>query len=137
MMAKYFIRLDIDPASIPFMIKLIEPDIVKHSKVKEEYVNLMGLVDLDIRNEEELSCLNDNYKSVMERRDEIIEAYKHSPAVLDKIYGLLTDCFVDYNKLRGINVKLKGDLINLLQNYDYGKLVNFYIGDYKNTNSDM
>lgn len=117
------------------MIKLIEPHIIKHSKVKDDYTQLMGLIDLDIRNEEELSCLNENYKHVIERRDEIIDAYKYSPAILDKIFGLLTDCFVDYNKLRGVNVKLRGDLMSILQNYEYEKLVMFYIGDYKNSNS--
>lgn len=95
----------------------------------------MGLIDLDIRNDDELNCLDANYKNIMERRDEIIEAYKFSPAVLDKIFGILTDCFVDFNKLRGVNVKLRGDLMNLLHNYDYDKLVNFFIDDHKSVNA--
>lgn len=119
------------------MIKLIEPLIVLHSKVKDEYIQLMALIDLDIRNEDELACLNADYKSIMDRRDEIIDAYKYSPAILDdKIYGILSDFYVDYNKLRGVNVKLKSDLMKLLNNYDFEKMVLFFTDDNKRSNSD-
>lgn len=112
------------------MIKLIESTILKHSKIKSEYSQLMALIDLDIRNEEELACLNEDYKSIMDRRDQIIEAYKFSPAVLDRVFGLLTDCYIDYNKLKGINVKLKvPELLRLLNNYDFQKLVAFHSGE--------
>lgn len=87
----------------------------------------MALIDLDIRNEEERACLNIDYKNILDRRDDIIEAFKKSPGALDRIYSYLTDNYIDYNKLRGINVKSKvPELIKLFQNYDFEKLVAFY-----------
>lgn len=108
------------------MIKLLEPDLKRCVKNKEESNLLKALIDLDVRNDEEFNCLCDEYQNILRRKDDIETAYKNESIILDRLYGLITDCYIDRFKLKGINVKAKiPQLLQLLNNYDYEHLVLF------------
>lgn len=109
------------------MIKLIEPQLKINLKTKQEYKLLLALLDLDIRSDDEMKCLTNQYQDILRRKDEIIDASKTSQSYLNQIYGLLTDCYIDRHKIKGINVSAKiPQLIDLLNNYNYDKFVSFF-----------
>lgn len=85
-------------------------------------------MDLDIRNENELTYLCAEYKDILSRKVELLEKHKIANESLDRLYGFITDCFVDRFRLKGRNVKeMIPKLIELLKNYKYFDLYNFCI----------
>lgn len=117
------------------MIKLLEPELERCVKNKEEHRLMKALIDLDVRNEEEFNCLCPEYQYVLKRKDDIETAYKNDSIILDRLYGLVTDCYIDRFKLKGINVKTKvPQLLQLLNNYNYEHLVMFL--NESNSNND-
>lgn len=111
------------------MIKLIEPQLKKYLQIKEDYKFLIALDDLDVRNDDELNCLCPEFKAILSRREQILQDFKSDPTVLDRIYGFLTDFFIDRFKIKGNNVKTKlPQLIELINEYQYDQIVAFFIG---------
>ncbi|XP_053685731.1 Bardet-Biedl syndrome 7 protein homolog [Sabethes cyaneus] len=113
--------------SIPELIKLIEPKIVHYNKLTKDYQILQALVDLDIRNDKEFSALSEEYQNLLRNQKQIESEFKKQPTILNRIYGILTDLYIDKFKFKGVNVKTKlPQLIDLLENYNYDELVHFY-----------
>ncbi len=111
------------------MIKLIEPRLLECNKKKENHKLLLALMDLDIRSDDDFNCLCPEYQEILNRKDAIRATYAIDVDVYDQIEGLLTDCFMDRFKVKGMNVKSKiPDLVNHIQSYDYGALVEYFIG---------
>lgn len=111
------------------MIKLIEPRLVECNKKKENHQLLLALMDLDIRNDEDFNCLCPEYKEILSKKESIMDSYKADIDVSDQIEGLLTDCFIDRFKFKGMNVKSKiPDLVKHIQSYNYGTLVEYFLG---------
>lgn len=100
-----------------------------HSLIQKEYNTLNTIIDLDIQNEDELASLGPEYIHVLKRRNEIIDAHNNSPMVLDRLIAMITDLYMDFNKIKGANVKLKiPELVALINDYDYKTLVTFLVG---------
>lgn len=111
------------------MIKLIEPRLVECNKKKENHKLLLALMDLDIRSDEDIDCLCPEYKQILNEKDAIRESYKNDVDISDQIEGLLTDCFIDRFKSKGINAKSKiPDLVKHIQSYSYDALVECFVG---------
>lgn len=111
------------------MIKLIEPKLVECNKKKENHKLLLALMDLDIRGDEDYNSLCPEYKEILSQRDTIMESHKIDAEISDQIEGLLTDCFIDRFKFKGMNVKSKiPDLVKHIQSYSYSTLVEYFIG---------
>lgn len=111
------------------MIKLIEPRLMECNQKKENHKLLLALMDLDIRSEEDFNCLCPEYKEILKQKESIMESYKADADVSDQIEGLLTDCFIDRFKLKGMNVKSKiPDLVKHIQSYNYSTLVEYFTG---------
>lgn len=134
---KLEISLNINDNCIPHMLKLLEPKLKEQVKLSNDYKLLQNLKDLDLRNDDEKNSLAHEYKFILDNEKDIVSEYKKEPALLDRLYGLMTDLYVDRNKLKGVNVKTKiTELINLIENYDYDKLVQFYGGKSKESFKD-
>lgn len=85
-------------------------------------------MDLDIRSDEDFDCLCPEYKEILNQKDAIRESYSNDVDVADQIEGLLTDCFIDRFKVKGMNVRSKiPDLVKHIQSYDYGALVECFV----------
>lgn len=86
-------------------------------------------MDLDIRSDEDIDCLCAEYKRILNEKDAIRESYKNDVDVSDQIEGLLTDCFMDRYKLKGMNVKTRiPELVRHIQSYNYDALVECFLG---------
>lgn len=111
------------------MIKLIEPRLVECNRKKENHKLLLALMDLDIRSDEDFNCLCPEYKQILNQKDVIRESYNNDVDASDQIEGLVTDCFIDRFKVKGMNVKSKiPDLVRHIQSYNYGALVECFLG---------
>lgn len=98
---------------------------------------MLALLDLDIRNDDEMKCLSAEYQDILSRKTDISESAKTSQAILNQIYGLLTDCYIDRHKIKGINVSAKiPQLTELLSNYKYENVVETFTSGLNNTNAE-
>ncbi|XP_019539805.2 Bardet-Biedl syndrome 7 protein homolog [Aedes albopictus] len=124
---KLEITTNINEQTIPGLIKLIEPKIAHYNKLTKDYQILQALIDLDIRNDEEFDTLSEEYRQLLENQRDIEMEFKKQPTILNRIYGILTDLYIDKFKFKGVSVKTKlPQLIELLDNYKYDELVQFY-----------
>lgn len=119
----------INPQSVSYVVKLIEPHLITHGSIQKEYNTLNTIVDLDIQNDDELISLGSGYIHMLKRKNEIIDAYNKSPMVLDRLIALITDLYVDFNKIKGANVRLKiPELVAIINDYNYKTLIAFLVG---------
>uniref|UniRef100_A0A182MRP1 Bardet-Biedl syndrome 7 protein homolog n=1 Tax=Anopheles culicifacies TaxID=139723 RepID=A0A182MRP1_9DIPT len=124
---KLEISTSINESTIPSLIKLIEPMILHYNKLTKDYQLAQALLDLDIRDDEEFNTLSDEYRSLIRNQQAIGIEFRKQPTILNRIYGILTDLYIDKFKFKGVNVKTKlPQLIELLENYSYDELVQFY-----------
>uniref|UniRef100_A0A182K4S1 RWD domain-containing protein n=1 Tax=Anopheles christyi TaxID=43041 RepID=A0A182K4S1_9DIPT len=124
---KLEISTSINESTIPSLIKLIEPKIVHYNKLTKDYQLTQALLDLDIRDDEEFNTLSEEYRSLIRNQQAIGAEFRKQPTILNRIYGILTDLYIDKFKFKGVNVKMKlPQLIELLENYSYDELVQFY-----------
>lgn len=100
-----------------------------HCLIQKEYTTLNTIIDLDIQNDDELRSLGSEYIHILKRKNEIIDSYNKSPMVLDRLIALITDLYVDFNRIKGANVKLRiPDLVAIIKDYDYKTLIAFFVG---------
>ncbi|CAD7080257.1 unnamed protein product [Hermetia illucens] len=115
---KLEITSNISEASINHVLRLIEPAIQKHIKVKEEHKFLLALLEVDIRSEDDWNCLLPKYQSILERRSEIENDFIKTPGILQRYFGVITDFYIDRFKFKGMFVKDKiPELMKLLEDY--------------------
>ncbi|ETN67744.1 hypothetical protein AND_000445 [Anopheles darlingi] len=120
----------INESTIPSLIKLIEPKIMHYNRLTKDCQMAQALVDLDIRDESEFKMLSKEYQKLIRNQQFIDEEFRKQPTVLNRIYGILTDLYIDKFKFKGVNVKAKLPLlIDLLENYSYDELVRFYTAE--------
>ncbi|XP_055599136.1 Bardet-Biedl syndrome 7 protein-like [Uranotaenia lowii] len=124
---KLEIVTNINEQTIPALIELIEPKILHYNKLTKDFQILQALIDLDIRNDEEFSTLSQEYQDLLKNQHAIESEFKKQPTILNRIYGILTDLYIDKFKFKGVSVKTKlPQLIELLENYNREDLVTFY-----------
>lgn len=112
-----------------YVIKLIEPQLLKLSQLRKNFAMLNALIDLDIQNDDELSSLGPEYLNVLKNRDEILQQHQ-TPKHFDRLIAIITDLYMDFCKLKGGNMKIKiQDLISHINNYNYNQLVAIMIGE--------
>ncbi|XP_058065445.1 Bardet-Biedl syndrome 7 protein homolog [Anopheles bellator] len=127
---KLEISSTINESTIPSLIKLIEPKIVHYNKLTKDFQLAQALLDLDIRDEAEFGTLSEEYRTLIRTHQAIEAEFRKQPTILNRIYGILTDLYIDKFKFKGVNVKTKlPQLIELLDNYTYDQLVHFYTLD--------
>lgn len=111
------------------MIGLIEPKLIEHIKVHKNYQLTSNLIDLDIQDSNEMKSLGFDYADILENKNKIIETYNRTSHMLDRIKNFINGIYVDYNKLRGSDVKQNLPHLNeLIDNYNNERLVNFILG---------
>lgn len=87
---------------------------------------LTCLLDLDI-SDEEMYCLCDDYRQLLENSEQIQRICEKDKVSTNRLFGVLTDLYVDWFKLKGMDVKQKiPDLLTLLDKYDFKELMQFF-----------
>lgn len=121
---------DINDASILHMIHLLGSQLEKCIRTRDDHTLLAALLDLDIRNDDELRSLCEDWQLVLKQQEAITKAYPEESIVLDRLLALVTDCYIDRFKLKGINAKEKvPQFLKLLGAYDIAGLGTFLVDE--------
>lgn len=74
-----------------------------------------------------MSFMSPEYRQILEDADALQSEYKRQPCHLERLYGMITDLYIDKFKFKGHNVKGKVPaLLEVLDNYDLQSLVQFF-----------
>uniref|UniRef100_A0A8C4X5D7 Bardet-Biedl syndrome 7 protein homolog n=1 Tax=Erpetoichthys calabaricus TaxID=27687 RepID=A0A8C4X5D7_ERPCA len=120
------ISYDINEESVNHTLKLIHPKLEYQLLLAKKVQLIDALKELQVH-EGNIDFLIPEYRSILEDADHLIEEYKKQPAHLERLYGMITDLFIDKFKFKGTNVKTKVPLLlEILDNYDPSSLVAFF-----------
>lgn len=124
---KIEISTSLNESSIFHMLNILQPELDMIIKLKVDHQLLKALLELDIRDADEFQVLSSKYKQLLNNKNYIINDFKSYSSQMKKIYGLITDLYVDKFKFKGVNVKKKiPELINILDNYSFAELQTFF-----------
>lgn len=134
----FFSISDINDLSIPHVIKILEPQLIAHVVLREDHKLLQALLELDLTTQEEFNILSPEYQNILNNKDQILDSFKKDPPIINRLYGFLTDLYIDRFKFKGINVKAKIPiLIKLLEEYQYDTIIEFFLGGNKSNENSM
>lgn len=123
----YFSYSDINEASIEHFIMMTEPKLMQYNELEKNHKILQGLLELNVRNDDEFELLSEKYKNLLQNKQNIEEKYKTDSSNLNRLIGILIDFYVDKNKFKGINVRNKLDsFFDALKNCKHGTLREFF-----------
>ncbi|XP_021249835.1 Bardet-Biedl syndrome 7 protein isoform X3 [Numida meleagris] len=133
------ISFDINEESVRHTLKLIHPKL-EYQQLLAKKVHLIDalrgmhfnypgdslLEELQVQ-EGNVDFLVPEYRSILKEADQLLEEYKKQPAHLERLYGMITDLFIDKFKFRGTNVKSKVPLLlELLDGCEQDRLIAFF-----------
>nr|CAD7202429.1 unnamed protein product [Timema douglasi] len=112
--------------SIAHTLKLLHPKLEAQLELAKKITLLEALKELEAH-EGDSSCLIPEYRDILEKEKLLQAEYKKQPAHLDRLYGMITDMYIDKHKFKGANVKGKvPQLLEVLDKYELNKLLNFF-----------
>lgn len=110
---------------------------IAHVVLREDYKLLVALLELDLTTPEEFNILSPEYQNILNNKDQIQDSFQKDPPITNRLFGFLTDLYIDRFKFKGINVKTKIPLLlKLLEEYQYDSLVEFFLGGTGNKSNE-
>ncbi|KAJ8262423.1 hypothetical protein GJAV_G00166310 [Gymnothorax javanicus] len=120
------ISYDISEESVSHTLKMIHPKLEYQLLLAKKVQLIDALKELQVH-EGNTDFLIPEYRSILEESTHLLEEYKKQPAHLERLYGMITDLFIDKFKFKGQNVKTKVPmLLEILDNYDLNSLMGFF-----------
>lgn len=120
------ISYDISEESVGHTLRMIHPKLEYQLLLAKKVHLIDALKELQVH-EGNTDFLIPEYRSILEDADKLQEEYKKQPAHLERLYGMITDLFIDKFKFKGTNVKTKVPLLlEILDNYDQTTLMTFF-----------
>lgn len=118
--------LQCDSQTVFTFLSLLRPKLEALLKVALQ-VELIDAVHEIAPQESDRRWLSPEYVEILENADRIREAYKSRPHALEYLSGIITDLYVDYNKLQGMDVKHRlPELQQLLVQASFDELLAFF-----------
>lgn len=113
--------------SIPNVLYRLHPKLEYQLLLAKRVQLIDGLKELETYENGDTTFLTDEYKEIVDNADLLKEEFKKQPCHLERLYGMITDLYIDRHKFKGQNVKNKvSQLINILDNYDLNQLLEFF-----------
>ncbi|VFV42993.1 bardet-biedl syndrome 7 [Lynx pardinus] len=120
------ISYEINEVSVKHTLKLIHPKLEYQLLLAKKVQLIDALKELQVH-EGNTNFLIPEYRCILEEADHLQEEYKKQPAHLERLYGMITDLFIDKFKFKGTNVKTKVPLLlEILDSYDQNALIAFF-----------
>lgn len=120
------INYEVNEESVPQTLSLIHPKLEYQLVLAKKVQLIDGLKEL-AAHETDTSFIATEYQQILQGADELQVEYKQQPCHLERLYGMITDLFIDKYKFKGVNVKGKvPQLLEHLDNYDLESLVSFF-----------
>ncbi|KAI3389958.1 hypothetical protein SNEBB_008011 [Seison nebaliae] len=97
--------------------QMIEPirEIIQHERIERP----------EVKAEE---CLSKQFLHLYQHSDEVEEEAERSPSHLQRLFGMITDLYIDQHKMHGTNVKSRiNELNSILENYSFDQLLSFFL----------
>jgi Bardet-Biedl syndrome 7 protein len=100
------------------VLKLIEPKLHKQFDLSSRF-KLLGALEEITNGQSDYSYLQERYREILEKKQELAREVKESPKQLEALFGVITDLFIDKHMFDGRRLQhLLPDLTKLLQRYD-------------------
>ncbi|OBS70111.1 hypothetical protein A6R68_01350 [Neotoma lepida] len=120
------ISYEINEVSVKHTLQLIHPKLEYQLLLAKKVQLIDALKELQVH-EGNTNFLIPEYRCILEEADHLQEEYKKQPANLERLYGMITDLFIDKFKFKGTNVKTKVPaLLEILDSYDQNALISFF-----------
>ncbi|CAH1777872.1 unnamed protein product [Owenia fusiformis] len=120
------INYEINDASIPYTLQLIHPKLEYQLLLAKKVQLIDALKELQVH-EQDISFMSPEYQQILKDADKLQEEYKKQPCHLERLYGMITDLFIDKYKFKGQNVKSRvPHLLEVLDNYELQGLIEFF-----------
>ncbi|KAL4229928.1 Bardet-Biedl syndrome 7 protein [Mactra antiquata] len=120
------ITYDINDDSIPYTLNLIHPKLEYQLLLAKKVQLIDALKELQV-NENSVDFLSPEYRQILVDAEQLKLEYKRQPCHLERLYGMITDLFIDKFKFKGQNMKGRVPaLLEVLDNYDLQTLVQFF-----------
>ncbi|XP_066926836.1 Bardet-Biedl syndrome 7 protein homolog [Clytia hemisphaerica] len=120
------ISCDLNEDSIPNVLYRIHPKLEYQLLLAKRVQLIDGLKELETY-EGNVDFLTEEYREILENADILQAEFKKQPCHLERLYGMITDLYIDRHKFKGQNVKNKvSQLISILDNYDLDSLLEFF-----------
>lgn len=120
------ISSDINDESVSHTLQMIHPKLEYQLMLARKVQLIDALKELQVH-EGNADFLIPEYRNILDDSANLLEEYKKQPAHLERLYGMITDLFIDKFKFKGQNVKTKvSSLLEILDNYDLNSLLDFF-----------
>ncbi|MCJ8733779.1 hypothetical protein PDJAM_G00227570 [Pangasius djambal] len=120
------ISYEVNEDSVSHTLKMIHPKLEYQLLLAKKVQLIDALKELQVH-EGNADFLIPEYRNILDESARLLENYKKQPAHLERLYGMITDLFIDKFKFKGQNVKTKvSQLLEILDNYDLNSLVDFF-----------
>ncbi|XP_040570762.1 BBSome complex member BBS7 [Lepeophtheirus salmonis] len=120
------IECDVNEESVYHTLNLIHPKLEAQLLLAKQVALIEPLRDL-AANEPDTNFLSPEYKFILENSETLRNQFKKQPAHLERLYGMITDLFIDQHKFKGNNVKSKvSNLLEVLDKYSLESLIEFF-----------
>jgi len=123
------IKCDLNEESVPNVLYRLHPKL-EHQLLLAKRVQLIDSLKELQTYENDTSFLTEEYREIIDNAETLQDAFKKQPCHLERLYGMITDLYIDRHKFKGQNVKNKvSQLIGILDNYDLNVLLEFFQQD--------
>ncbi|TRY73217.1 hypothetical protein TCAL_01950 [Tigriopus californicus] len=120
------IDCDVNDESVTHTLRLLHPKLESQLLLAKQVAMIQPLKDL-AAHEENLDFLSPEFQYILDNAEELENQFKRQPAQLERLYGMITDLFIDQHKFKGQNVKSKvGQLLDILDKYNLEALIEFF-----------
>ncbi|KAK3564971.1 hypothetical protein QTP86_032429 [Hemibagrus guttatus] len=120
------ISYEVNEDSVSHTLKMIHPKLECQLLLAKKVQLIDALKELQVH-EGNADFMIPEYRNILDESARLLEEYKKQPAHLERLYGMITDLFIDKFKFKGQNVKTKvSQLLEILDNYDLTSLVDFF-----------
>uniref|UniRef100_A0A8C5A9S8 Bardet-Biedl syndrome 7 n=1 Tax=Gadus morhua TaxID=8049 RepID=A0A8C5A9S8_GADMO len=120
------VSYDINDESVSHTLRMIHPKLEYQLMLAKKVQLIDALKELQVH-EGTADFLIPEYRSILDESQHLLDEYKKQPAHLERLYGMITDLFIDKFKFKGQNVKTKvSALLEILDNYDLNSLLDFF-----------
>ncbi|CAG0887645.1 unnamed protein product [Darwinula stevensoni] len=126
---KLDIACDVCEESVSHTLHLLHPKLEEHLILAKKVQLIDGLREV-VMNEGSHDSLSPEYQDILAHADELLALFHKQPCYLERLYGMITDLYIDKFKFQGINVKGRvPQLLEILDNYNLDRLVSFFHQD--------
>ncbi|KAL5459878.1 hypothetical protein EMCRGX_G033265 [Ephydatia muelleri] len=122
------INQDINDASVAHVLKLIHPQLEAQLLLAKNVQLIDALMELKAH-EGDTSFLAPQCQFILENAEQMQEELKQQPSMIERLYALITDLYMDRATFKGQNMKHKiPELLSTLESCDLDLLLKFFEG---------